>query len=65
MRRLGVLLLLFSAFALPGDRPVWGRNRPLKMEHLKLEFSFDLKKRQVKGQPRAMFGIATRTPSGT
>lgn len=38
-----------TAFALPGDRPVWGRNRPLKMEHLRLEFSFDLKKRQVKG----------------
>jgi len=37
------------AFALPGDRPVWGRNRPLKMEHLRLELSFDLKKRQVKG----------------
>src|SRR5690554_3439486 len=38
-----------AAFALPGDRPVWGRNRPLKMEHLRLEFSFDLKKRQLKG----------------
>ncbi len=38
-----------TAFALPGDRPVWGRNRPLKMEHLRLEFSFDLRQRQVKG----------------
>jgi aminopeptidase N len=36
-------------FALPGDRPVWGRNRPLKIEHLRLEFSFDLKKRRVDG----------------
>ncbi len=36
-------------FALPGDRPVWGRNRPLRIEHLRLEFSFDLKKRQVNG----------------
>ncbi|MEX2032091.1 MAG: hypothetical protein WEA81_04430, partial [Dehalococcoidia bacterium] len=36
-------------FALPGDRPVWGRNRPLKIDHLHLEFSFDLKKRQVNG----------------
>ncbi len=36
-------------FALAGDRPVWGRNRPLRIEHLRLEFSFDLKKRQVNG----------------
>ncbi|MDA1240803.1 MAG: M1 family aminopeptidase [Chloroflexi bacterium] len=36
-------------FVLPGDRPVWGRNRPLKMEHLRLEFSFDLRRRTVNG----------------
>ncbi|MCK9486418.1 MAG: HEAT repeat domain-containing protein [Dehalococcoidia bacterium] len=36
-------------FALPGDRPVWGRNRPLRIEHLRLEFSFDLKQRRVDG----------------
>ena len=38
-----------APFVLPGDRPVWGRNRPLQMEHLRLEFSFDLKKRAVQG----------------
>ncbi|MEX2375227.1 MAG: M1 family metallopeptidase, partial [Dehalococcoidia bacterium] len=36
-------------FVLTGDRPVWGRNRPLKMEHLRLEFSFDLRRRVVHG----------------
>jgi aminopeptidase N len=36
-------------FPLPGDRPVWGRNRPIRMEHLRLEFSFDLKQRRVNG----------------
>ncbi|MDA1010327.1 MAG: M1 family aminopeptidase, partial [Chloroflexi bacterium] len=36
-------------FVLPGDRPVWGRNRPLKMEHIRLEFSFDLRRRTVNG----------------
>ncbi|MEX2372435.1 MAG: M1 family metallopeptidase, partial [Dehalococcoidia bacterium] len=38
-----------TPFALPGDRPVWGRNRPLRLEHLRLEFSFDLKRRVVHG----------------
>jgi len=49
------------AFALPGDRPVWGRNRPLKMEHLRLEFSFDLKKRQVKGLASLTFSPRATT----
>ncbi len=48
-------------FALPGDRPVWGRNRPLKMEHLRLEFSFDLKKRQVKGLASLTFSPRATT----
>ena len=38
-----------TPFALPGDRPVWGRNRPLRIEHIRLEFSFDLKRRAVNG----------------
>ncbi len=41
-------------FPLPGDAPVWGRDRFFKVEHLKLEFDFDLRNREV-------HGIATTT----
>src|SRR5205085_2437894 len=41
-------------FVLPGDRPVWGRDRPLHVEHQRLAFTFDL--------PRGVVhGIATTT----
>ena len=41
-------------FSLPGDRPVWGRDRPIKVAHLKLELGFDIPR-------RAVHGIATTT----
>src|SRR6266581_239474 len=43
------------AFVLPGDRPVWGRDRPLILEHLRLEFSFDIPKRAVRGVASTTF----------
>jgi aminopeptidase N len=36
-------------FPLPGDRPVWGRDRPFRVEHVKLELGFDLRRREVRG----------------
>src|SRR5690606_30537340 len=42
-------------FALPGDRPVWGRDRPMRIEDLKLEFEFDLDRRQVQGVTTTTF----------
>ena len=36
-------------FALPGDTAVWGRDRPIDVEHLRLEFGFDLEQRRVDG----------------
>lgn len=36
-------------FRLTGDRPVWGRDRAYKVEHLRLALSFDLKRRSVTG----------------
>ena len=41
-------------FVLAGDRAVWGRDRPLNIEHVRLEFSFDIAK-------RALQGVATTT----
>ena len=43
------------AFALPGDAPVWGRDRPIKIDHLRLEFSFDIPKGLVHGQTTTTF----------
>jgi hypothetical protein len=36
-------------FRLTGDRPVWGRDRAYRIEHLRLDLSFDLKRRAVSG----------------
>ncbi len=43
------------AFALPGDRPVWGRDRPFAVEHIALEFSFDLARRELHGVATTIF----------
>ena len=42
-------------FALPGDRPVWGRDRPLAIEHQRLEFDFDLRARRLNGVATTTF----------
>src|ERR1700704_4975883 len=42
-------------FVLPGDRPVWGRDRPLRVSHERLEFSFDLARGEVRGVATATF----------
>ncbi|MCY4640094.1 MAG: M1 family aminopeptidase [Chloroflexi bacterium] len=42
-------------FALPGDRPVWGRDRPFAVEHIALEFSFDLARRELSGVATTTF----------
>ncbi|MEX2229422.1 MAG: M1 family aminopeptidase [Dehalococcoidia bacterium] len=42
-------------FELPGDRPVWGRDRPFKVEHLRLQFEFDLRRRLVHGVATTRF----------
>ena len=42
-------------FSLPGDRPVWGRDRPLAIEHVKLEVSFDVRQRRLRGVAATTF----------
>ena len=42
-------------FALPGDRAVWGRDRPLNMEHVKLDLAFDFAGRGVSGTTTLTF----------
>jgi len=42
-------------FALPGDRAVWGRDRPLVIDHLRLEFGFDIDRREVRGVTTTTF----------
>ncbi len=42
-------------FALPGDRPVWGRDRPIEVQHLRLEFEFDLRRRRLSGVATTTF----------
>ena len=42
-------------FALPGDRAVWGRDRPLAIEHQRLEFDFDLRARRLNGVATTTF----------
>src|SRR5215213_10249929 len=36
-------------FTLPGDVPVWGRDRPFSVEHLRLELAIDPRRRSVRG----------------
>ena len=36
-------------FALPGDQPVWGRDRAFRVEHLRLELQLDPARRAVSG----------------
>ena len=43
------------AFALPGDRPVWGRDRPFAVEHIALDLSFDLPRGEVRGVATTTF----------
>ncbi len=38
-----------EAFVLPGDQPVWGRDRPIDVQHVRLELSFDLARRSLAG----------------
>ena len=42
-------------FALPGDRPVWGRDRPFAVEHIALEFSFNLARGELSGVATTTF----------
>ena len=42
-------------FALAGDRPVWGRDRPLHVSHQRLEFNFDLPRGEVRGVTTTTF----------
>ncbi|PKN82499.1 MAG: hypothetical protein CVU47_02755 [Chloroflexi bacterium HGW-Chloroflexi-9] len=44
-----------APFVMPGDRPVWGRDRPYRVEHLRLEMGFDLKKRSLHGVTTTTF----------
>ena len=43
------------AFALPGDEAVWGRDRPLIVEHLRVELDLDLPHRAVRGVATTTF----------
>ena len=38
-----------APFALPGDQAVWGRDRPFRVEHLRLELHVDPARRAVRG----------------
>ncbi len=42
-------------FTLPGDRPVWGRDRPFAVEHIALEFSFNLARGELSGVATTTF----------
>ena len=42
-------------FALPGERPVWGRDRTIRVQHLKLEFNFDIPRQRVRGVTTTTF----------
>ncbi len=44
-----------APFTLPGDRPTWGRDRPYRVEHLRLELSFDLRRRSLSGVATTTF----------
>ncbi|MSQ41860.1 MAG: hypothetical protein EXR65_02340 [Dehalococcoidia bacterium] len=36
-------------FALPGDQSVWGRDRPIDVQHLRVELDLDVRARRVRG----------------
>ena len=42
-------------FALPGDRPVWGRDRPFAVEHIALDLAFNLARGEVRGVATTTF----------
>jgi aminopeptidase N len=42
-------------FTLPGDKPVWGRDRPLKVDHQRIELSFDIPRGLVRGTTTTTF----------
>jgi aminopeptidase N len=44
-----------KAFPLPGDPRVYGRDRTIRIEHLALELSFDLRRHRVAGVATTMF----------
>ena len=44
-----------TAFALPGDEAVWGRDRPFRVEHLRLELDLDVPRRSVRGVATTTF----------
>ena len=44
-----------AAFALPGDEPVWGRDRPFRVEHLRLALDLDVPQRGVRGVATTTF----------
>ena len=47
-------------FALPGDKPVWGRDRPLKVDHVRIELSFDVKVERRRLAVGAQQGVRNR-----
>ena len=51
----GAALADSHPFALPGDRPVWGRDRPLAIEHVRLELAFDLARGGINGTATTTF----------
>ncbi|MFA7249525.1 MAG: M1 family aminopeptidase [Dehalococcoidia bacterium] len=44
-----------TAFALPGDEAVWGRDRPFRVEHLRLEVDLDVPRRSLRGVATTTF----------
>ncbi|MSQ35926.1 MAG: hypothetical protein EXR63_02105 [Dehalococcoidia bacterium] len=51
----GLLAADRRPFALAGDRPAWGRDRPLLLDHLRLELAFDIPRREVRGVATTTF----------
>ena len=44
-----------KAFPLPGDPRVYGRDRPMRIEHLRLDLTFDLRRHRVHGVATTTF----------
>jgi aminopeptidase N len=42
-------------FTLPGDKPVWGRDRPLQVDHQRIELSFDIPRGLLRGVTTTTF----------
>ncbi len=42
-------------FNIPGDKPVWGRDRPLTVDHQRLEFAFNIPRGLVRGKATTTF----------